>query len=47
LARDQAVEAWLRGEVAQAYDALGADPTRGVRGDELRARLAAKLAAAR
>ena len=45
-ARDQAVDAWLQGEVAQAYDALVADPTRGVNGDELRARLAAKRAAA-
>jgi Arc/MetJ-type ribon-helix-helix transcriptional regulator len=45
LARDQAVEAWLRGEVAQAYDALAANPTRGVSGTELRARLAAKRAA--
>ena len=42
LARDEAVEAWLRGEVAQAYDALVADRARGVSGDELRARLAAK-----
>lgn len=45
-ARDQAVEEWLRGEVAEAYDALVADPSRAVSGDELRARLAAKRAAA-
>lgn len=46
LARDQAVEAWLHGEVAEAYDALVADPSRGVSAEELRARLAAKRAAA-
>ena len=44
-ARDQAVEAWLRGEVAESYDALVADPSRGVDADELRARLVAKRAA--
>ena len=46
-ARDQAVEAWLRGEVAEAYDALVADPSRGVSADELRERLAARRATAR
>lgn len=45
-ARDQAIEAWLRGEVAEAYDALAADPSRGVGANALRARLAAKRAAA-
>lgn len=30
LARDRAVEEWLRGTVAPAYDALRADPSRGV-----------------
>ena len=45
-ARDQAVEAWLRGEVAEAYDALVADPSRGISADELRVRIAAKRAAA-
>jgi putative addiction module CopG family antidote len=44
-ARDQAVDAWLRGEVAAAYDALVADPSRGVAADEVRTRLAAKRAA--
>lgn len=47
-ARDQAVETWLRDEVAVAYDALVADPnddddTAG----EVRAQLAAKHAAHR
>ncbi len=45
-ARDQAVQAWLQGQVAEAYDALVADPSRGVRADQLRARLASKRTAA-
>ena len=45
-ARDQAVEAWLHGEVAAAYDALVADPSSGVSAAELRGRLAEKRAAA-
>lgn len=39
-ARDAAVEQWLRGEVASAYDAIEADPSRGVSAEELRERLA-------
>ena len=30
MARDRAVEAWLRETVALAYDALKADPSRGI-----------------
>lgn len=45
-ARDQAVEAWLQSEVAEAYDALVADPSRGIDADKLRARLTSKRAAA-
>lgn len=41
-ARDAAVEAWLRDEVAAAYDALAADSSRGVSADELRERLSAR-----
>lgn len=41
LARDSAVEKWLREDVAAAYDALEADPTRAVSVEEVRARLAA------
>lgn len=41
-ARDQAVEAWLQSEVAEAYDALLADPSRGIDADKLRARLTSK-----
>jgi putative addiction module CopG family antidote len=41
LARDQAVEAWLRTEVAAAYDALKKTPSRSVPASEVRARLAA------
>lgn len=31
--RDDAVERWLRGEVAASYDAMKADPSRGVSAD--------------
>lgn len=43
-ARDQAVEAWLRDEVAAAYDAVAADPSRAVSAHSVRARLAAEQA---
>jgi antitoxin ParD1/3/4 len=43
-ARDQAVEAWLRDEVAAAYDAVAADPSRAVTAQSVRARLAAEQA---
>jgi antitoxin ParD1/3/4 len=43
-ARDQAVEAWLREEVAAAYDAVAADPSRAVSAQSVRARLAAERA---
>jgi antitoxin ParD1/3/4 len=43
-ARDQAVEAWLREEVAAAYDAVAADPSRAVSAQSVRARLAAEQA---
>ena len=41
LARDRAVEDWLRNDVAAAYDALKADPSRAVDVDAVKARLAA------
>lgn len=41
LARDRAVEDWLRKDVAAAYDALKADSSRAVGGDVVKARLAA------
>jgi putative addiction module CopG family antidote len=44
LARDQAVESWLRTEVGRAYDALKADPTRAVSAEHVRSRLAAEHA---
>jgi antitoxin ParD1/3/4 len=49
LARDRAVEAWLRKDVAAAYDALKADPARAVGVGEVKTRLAAvhKKASAR
>ncbi|HLY56258.1 MAG TPA: type II toxin-antitoxin system ParD family antitoxin [Stellaceae bacterium] len=40
IARDRAVESWLRNEVAPAYDALEANPGRGRSGKQVRARLA-------
>ena len=40
LARDQAIERWLRDEVASAYDALKASPSRAVSAAQVRARLA-------
>ena len=41
VARDQAVDAWLRTEVAAAYDALKAAPGKAVPASKVRARLAA------
>lgn len=38
-ARDRAVEAWLRDQVAPAYDRLLADPSSGLSADDVRARL--------
>ena len=42
LARERAVETWLRSDVAATYDALKADPSRAVGVDKVRARLAAE-----
>ena len=42
MARDRALESWLVGQVAPAYDALKADPSRALSIDEVRARLAAE-----
>jgi len=39
LARDRAVEGWLREQVAPAHDALKADPSRAVAADDVRATL--------
>lgn len=41
MARDRAVEAWLRETVAPAYDALKSDPARGISLTTARAKLAA------
>jgi putative addiction module CopG family antidote len=43
LARDRAIETWLCQEVAAAYDAVKADPSRTVSTDQVRARIAAEL----
>ncbi|HEY0162769.1 MAG TPA: type II toxin-antitoxin system ParD family antitoxin [Edaphobacter sp.] len=42
LARDRVVEDWLRYQVAPAYDALKADPTRGIPASRVRAMLVAE-----
>lgn len=42
VARDRAVESWLREQVAPAHDALKADPSRALGANEVRAALAAK-----
>lgn len=39
-AREDAVESWLRTEVAAAYDEVQADPSRSVSSETLRAHLA-------
>jgi antitoxin ParD1/3/4 len=47
LARDRAVESWLRDQVGPAYDALKADPARARTAEQVRARLAAEHAKSR
>ena len=42
MARDRVIESWLAQEVAQAYDALKADPGRAISIDQVRERLAAQ-----
>lgn len=44
--RDALVERWLREEVAQVYDAMQADPARGLSAGEVRAALRARHAEA-
>lgn len=41
MARDRAVESWLRETVAPAYDAIKSDPSRGIPVAKVRAKLAA------
>ena len=42
MARDRAVDDWLRGVVGPAFDALKANPVRAVTAKQVRARLAAE-----
>ena len=42
MARDQAVEAWLQGQVASAYDAAQANPADVIEAADVRAHLAAR-----
>ena len=46
MARDRAVEDWLRADVVATYDALKAEPARAVSVERVRARLAAEHKAA-
>lgn len=46
MARDRAVENWLKEQVGSAYDAVKADPSRAVTVDRVRARLATEHKAA-
>lgn len=41
-ARERAVENWLNSQVAPAYDAMKADPSRALSIDQVRTRLAAE-----
>ena len=47
LARDHRLDDWLRGEVAPAYDAVKANPSRAVSMNDIRARILAEDVAAR
>jgi len=47
MARDQAIESWLHTEVGKAYDALKADPSRGLTAEQVRESLAAEYAKTR
>ena len=47
LARERAVDDWLREQVGPAYDALKADPASAVTAEQVRARLAAEHTRAR
>ena len=42
MARDRAVDRWLKTQVGPAYDALKPDPSRAVTAAQVRARLAAE-----
>jgi antitoxin ParD1/3/4 len=46
MARDRAAESWLHEQVAPAYDALKADPSRALTIDDVRTSLAAEHQAA-
>ncbi|GAA1936505.1 hypothetical protein [Nocardioides hwasunensis] len=44
---DPASDSWLHSDAAAAYDALKADPTRGISADDIRAGFESKWAARR
>jgi antitoxin ParD1/3/4 len=43
-AQEEAVEAWLRNDVAAAYDELRADPSRAISAEQMRAHVARRHA---
>lgn len=43
MARERAVESWLHQQVGPAYDAIQADPSRGLSADQVRAHLATRF----
>jgi hypothetical protein len=47
MARNRAMEEWLRTDVAAAYDALKADPARGLSTEQIKTRLASAAEAAK
>jgi putative addiction module CopG family antidote len=47
MTRDHAIESWLHEQVVPAYDALKADPSRGLTAKQVRTRLAAEQAKTR
>jgi hypothetical protein len=44
LDRDDALESWLRADVVRSYDAYEVDPTRGIPGEQVMARIRARYA---
>jgi Arc/MetJ-type ribon-helix-helix transcriptional regulator len=43
MARERAVESWLHQQVGPAFDAIQADPSRGLSADQVRAHLATRF----
>lgn len=43
VARERALESWLHQQVGPAFDAIQADPSRGLSADQVRAHLATRF----